>query len=194
MILPRLATPAQLAARTGKPEGDLLVKARLKDASDRFREAVGWNVSRTVDDVVELNGDGGRILLLPVKYVQAVSSVAVDGVTLANPGSYRIDKRNGILERVGAVWPCGLGRIEVTYTHGFDATTLDSETPAGLLHVPGGIQGAVLGMAEIMLNVTPGVASQTVLGDTVQFGTAASVGTTQQWSDAVNHYLIRGGA
>lgn len=193
MALPPLATPEQLAVRAGRPAADPVLNARLRDASRRFREAVGWNVSRTEGELVELNGDGGRILLLPVKYVQAITTVSVDGVELASRG-YRLDKRNGILERVGGVWPRGLARVHVTYSHGFDATTKDDDDPAGLAHVPDGIQGAVLGMAEILLNITAGLASRTVLGDTVQFGAAASVGATQEWTDAVTNYKIRGGA
>lgn len=193
MALPPLATAEQLAVLAGRSPSDLVLKSRLRDASRRFREAAGWDISRTVDDVAELNGDGGRILLLPVKYVQQVATVAVDGVELT-AGSWRLDKRNGILERVGGVWPVGLARVHVTYTHGFDAEERDTETPAGLKHVPDGIQGAVLGMAEILLNVTAGLTSRTVLGDTMQFGAAASVGATQEWTDAVNNYRVRGGA
>lgn len=193
MALPPLATAEQLAVLADRPAVDPVLKSRLRDASRRFREAVGWDISRTEEDVVELNGDGGRILLLPVKYVQAIDAVAVDGVELA-PTAWRLDKRNGILERVGGCWPRGLARVHVTYTHGFDATELDDETPPGLLYVPEGIQGAVLGMAEILLNITAGLTSRTVLGDTMQFGAASSVGATQEWTDAVNNYKIRGGA
>lgn len=193
MALPPLATAEQLAVRAGRSATDPVLKARLVDASRRFREAVHWDVSRTEGDVVELNGDGGRILLLPVKHVQSVAEVAVDGVALATT-AWRLDKRNGILERVGGVWPAGLARVEVTYTHGFDATTKDDQDPPGLRYVPDGIQGAVLGMAEILLNITAGLSSRTVLGDTVQFGAAASVGATQEWTDAVTNHMIRGGA
>lgn len=193
MALPPLATAEQLAIIAGRSAADPVLKSRLRDASRRFREAVGWDVSRTEEDVVELNGDGGRILLLPVKYVQAIDAVAVDGVDLAAT-TWRLDKRNGILERVGGCWPRGLARVHVTYSHGFDATEKDGEDPAGLKNVPDGIQGAVLGMAEILLNITAGLTSRTVLGDTVAFGAAASVGATQEWTDAVNNYKIRGGA
>lgn len=193
MALPPLATAEQLAVVADRPAADPVLKSRLRDASRRFREAVGWDVSRTEEDVVELNGDGGRILLLPVKYVQAIDAVAVDGVELTS-ASWRLDKRNGILERVGGVWPCGLARVHVTYSHGFEAMERDTETPPGLKNVPDGIQGAVLGMAEILLNITAGLTSRTVLGDTVAFGAASSVGATQEWTDVVNNYKIRGGA
>lgn len=193
MALPLLATAEQLAVRTGRSASDPLLKARLKDASRRFREAVHWDVSRTEGELVSLNGDGGSILLLPVKYVSAVTKVAIDEVELA-ADAWRLDKRNGMLQRVGGPWPRGLGRIEVTYTYGFDAEERDDETPPGLKNVPDGIQGAVLGMAEILLNITPGLTSRTVLGDTVQFGSASAVGATQEWTDAVNNYMIRGGA
>lgn len=197
MALPPLATADQLAIRAGRPASDPIVKARLTDASRRFREAVGWDVSRT-EGVHELNGDGGRILLLPVKHIESVVDVVVDGFALvgAGPGrAYRVDRRNGILERCdGGVWPAGLARIEVTYIYGFDADTRDAETPPGLRYVPDGIQGAVLGMAEILLNVTAGLVSRTVLGDTIQYGAASTVGTTQDWAEAVNDYRIRAGA
>lgn len=193
MALPPLATVDQLAIRAGRPASDPLLAARLTDASRRFREAVGWDVSRT-EGAHELNGDGGRILLLPVKHVDTVTSVRVDDVVLVARRDYRVDRRNGMLERVGGVWPSGLGRIEVGYIYGFDAETRDTATPAGLLHVPEGIQGAVLGMAEILLNVTAGLVSRTVLGDTIQFGAASTVGTTQDWAEAVNDYRIRAGA
>ena len=197
MALPPLATADQLAVRANRSASDPIVKARLTDASRRFREAVGWDVSRT-EGAHELNGDGGRILLLPVKHIESVVDVVVDGSTLigAGPGrAYRVDRRNGILERCdGGVWPAGLARVEVTYIYGFDAETRDTETPPGLKNVPDGIQGAVLGMAEILLNVTAGVVSRTVLGDTMQFGAAGTVGTTQDWAEAVNTYRIRAGA
>lgn len=195
MALPPLATVEQLAANIGESASNPKLRARLRDASRRFREAAGWPISRTEEELVELNGDGGRILLLPVMYVEKVDAVSVDGVALAAGTGYRVDRRAGMLERVdGNVWPAGLARVQVTYTHGFDAEEKDDDTPPGLKHVPEGIQGAVLGMAETLLNVVPGVVSRTVLGDTIQFGAASAVGTTQDWANAVTKYRIRGGA
>lgn len=195
MALPPLATVEQLAANVDESPSNPKLKGRLRDASRRFRVAVGWPVSRTEGDVAELNGDGGRILLLPVMYVESVASVRVDGAALPTTGAYRLDRRAGILERCdGQVWPTGLARVEVTYTHGFDAETKDNDDPPGLKFVPEGIQAAVLGMAETLLNTTPGVVSRTVLGDTIQFGAASAVGTTQDWVTTVDAYRIRGGA
>lgn len=194
MALPPLATPEQLASLTGRPAGDQKLRAQLKQASRRFRSAVGYPVSLVENETVELNGTGSRILLLPVLAVVSVSIVEVDGVAVTAGSGYRLDKRSGMLERVGACWPSGLGRVHVTYSHGWDATVKDTEDPPGLKFVPEDIQGAVLDMAQILLNIVLGQQSRTVLGDSVAFGTAASVGTTQDWATAVANHRIRGGA
>lgn len=190
MALPSLATPAALAALTGLSASDPTLVAKLRAASREFRAAVHHDVSLVTDDQVELNGSGSRILMLPDKAVVSVSQVLVDGYEI---DGYRLDKRNGILERRGAVWPRGLGRVHVTYTHGYDSTTVDVDDATVLRYVPEDIQSAVLGLAQIMINTTPGLVSRTVLGDTAQFGTAATVGRTQAWTDAVNNHALRGG-
>lgn len=60
--------------------------------------------------------------------------------------------------------------------------------------LPEDIQGAVLGLSQVLMNMEPGIQSRTVLGDTVSFGRWATVGETQEWSDAVGNYKLRSGS
>ncbi len=199
--LPPLALPSELAGITGRSAGDQNLVGAIRDASRRFRSAVHHDVTLTVGETVEAIGDGSTILLLPAFPVVVDDTheltVTVDGTDLTAFSDFRIDKRRGILERVGyRFWPRGVGRIEVTYSHGYTPALVAAAggLPERLEGIPEDIQGAVLGMAQILLNITPGVASKTVLGDTTQFGAASSVGSTQEWVDAVANYELRYGA
>jgi len=192
MALPVLAVAAELAARTGRPVGDQRLVAALVDASRRFRSAVSHDVSLVTDEL-ELDGSGSRTILLPAAPIVSVTSlVLVTGEVLVDRVHFQIGKRAGLLRRLGGrVWPDALGFAQLTYTHGYDAVTADEDGALSLL--PGDIQGAVLDMAQILMNVTPGVQSKTVLGDTTAFGAAASVGVTQVWTDAVSNYQLHRG-
>lgn len=139
-----------------------------------------------LEETIELSGEGRRSLLLPALPIIRIS-VKIDGSPLVLGTDFGTKKRQGIINKLGGVWPRGNDNIEVTYTHGYDLT-LDE---VGLLQgCPEDIQGAVLGLAEILLNVEAGVQSRTVLGDTIAFGGVATTGSTQEWSDAVANYKI----
>ena len=197
--LPPLASAVELAGLTGLNVGNLKLDAALRDASRRFRGAVHHDVSRVEGETIELDGSGSSVLLLPALPVVSIQSLELLGVPLTLGTHYTLSKRRGILERKGGSWGSELGAVELTYTHGYDATPVAADgateaDPAGSLPgVPGDIQAAVLELAQILLNVDVGVQSKTVLGDTVSFG-AAAVGATQQWSDVVSNYVIHRGA
>lgn len=192
MSSPYLATPAALAARTGLPETDLKLKEKLRAASDRFRAAVHHQVSLVVDDVVYLDGPGSSVLLVPGPIVSITSFVlddgTVDGVPLARNVDYRASRDTGVIKRVYGIWPDQLEFAVLTYTHGYENENTDPDDATRLVGIPDEIQTAVLDMAETMLNIELGVQQRTVLGDSVQFGAASSVGTTQSWTDAVSGY------
>jgi HK97 family phage major capsid protein len=203
--LPPLALVSELAGITGRSPSDQNLVGAIRDASRRFRGAVHHDVTLTVGETVEAIGDGSTILLLPAFPVvidpdatpALLLTVTVDGTELVAGSDYRVDKTRGILERVGyRFWPRGIGRVEVTYSHGYERTVVAAagSDPERLEGVPEDIQAAILGMAQILLNVTPGVQSKTVLGDTTQFGAASSVGATQEWVTAVENYKLRYGA
>jgi hypothetical protein len=177
---PTLARPQALAERSGRPAADATLLARLEDASRRFRSAVHWYVNRRVDEAEVVVGSGSRTLLLPAQNVTAVSGVTVDGVAVP-AGAWRLQRGLSALRLSSGAWPAGAD-VEFVYSYGYADDTIPSD-----------ISSAVLQLAETLLNVTAGLASRTVLGDTMQFGTAATIGATQDWVDAVaNHVVGRG--
>lgn len=195
MPAPLLASAAELSRRVGRPANDMRLLGALQDASRRFRGAVHHEVSRVVDDELELDGAGSRFILLPARPVVSIASLVLaddDATELVAGTDYSIRKREGILRRLsGRVWPNADAFATLTYTHGYDAAI--DPTDGSVPGLPEDIQAAVLDMAQILLNVEPGVQSKTVLGDTVAFGASSATGVTQVWSDAVaNHILHRG--
>lgn len=189
--LPALALAADLATLSGRAATDPKLLKRLDDASARFREAVLHDVTRKVEVDLELDGTRtSRLMLPPPLPIISVEAVEVEGVVL-EPSAYRLSKSAGYLLLLGGrVWPDLPGSVLVSYTHGYDATIVETAGVKKLPGVPDGIQTAVLGLAEMLLNTEAGVASRTVLGDTVQFGAAATVGVTQQWTDTVENYRV----
>lgn len=191
--LPPLANVRELAAITGRDVGDQNLVAALRAASNRFRGRTNHSVSLVTETGAEFDGSGGPSLNLRAIPIVSVAAVRVDGVTL-DPTTYRVSKRSGYLRLRRGIFPALPGIVEVDYSHGYDATApADDATDPSLPGVPGDIQAAVLELAQIMLEVTPGVQSRTVLGDQVVFGAAATVGATQQWVDAVNAYRVAAG-
>ncbi|MGY4859511.1 hypothetical protein [Cryobacterium sp. AP23] len=174
--LPALASVADLATLTGKPATDAKLLLALKRASARFRGAVGHPVSRVSDDVVLLDGDGSRALLLPAAPVIGTTAVEIDGVPITD---YRTSAARGILRRP-AGWPDDLGNVQVTYSHGYD-------------QVPGDIEDAVLEQAELQYKVLAGVQQASLGAQSVTFGVQASVGVTQRWAECVARYQLKDG-
>lgn len=172
-----LADPVELGAALGVDPSDLKLLAALRAASRRFRDQVRRHISRVVDDVVDLDGNGTVSLLLPNAPVVEVSEVLVDGEAFT---AYRFGRRDGRLRRTdGCVWP-DLAPVQVTYTHGYDP-------------VPEGIAEVVLDQAKVIREVLPGVQTLTTGGESVTYGAAATVGVTSQWTAAVEHYQLNRG-
>jgi|GEM_PF-736290 len=185
LLLP-LASAVELAAKTGRTVGDARLVSALREASRRFRSQVHHSLQASEPEVIELSGEGRRSILLPALPILTIS-VKVDGVALVRGTDFGTKKRQGIITKLGGVWPRGYDNIEVTFTHGY---VLTPDADGLLQNCPEDIQGAVLGLAEILLNVDAGVQSRTVLGDTIAFGGVATTGSTQEWSDAVANYKI----
>jgi len=194
VALPLLANPAELATRTGRSAADGTLLAALTAASRAFRGAVRHEVTRRRDVGYQLEGNGSRVLRLPRPFPIEVDDdentfeLAIDG-DLVPADRYRLNRRTGLVHlKPGYVWRSGVD-LTVTYTHGYLAEVGGGGAATGpLLGLPEDIQGVVLERAEIELNVTPGLTSRTVLGDTIQFGGSA-VGTTQKWADVVGVYF-----
>lgn len=195
MPLPALANPAELAVLTGRNAADGNLLAALREASRAFRGAVRHQVTRVRDVDRQLDGNGSRVLVLPRPFPIVVDDdntfeISVDG-ELVPADRYRLNRAEGRITLKGYHWPVPPADIEVTYTHGYDATLPTGDAAAGPLPgVPEDIQGAVLERAQIELNTEHGIQSKTVLGDSTTFGSSA-IGATQRWADVVALYLER---
>lgn len=99
---------------------DPVVQDILDAALVRARNYVGWAVSPVVeDDVLTLDGPGGRRLFLPTAKLVSVSSIVENGSTV-DPSSYvpSADIEQMIYRKNGC-WTREYAGIVVTYTHGF---------------------------------------------------------------------------
>jgi hypothetical protein len=168
-----LADPAVLATRTGLAADDATLLSELRGAAARLRGDVGHHITRVVDDVVELDATGGRVLWLPAAPVTDFA-ISINGRVLTLRTDYTLSRTMGMVKlQPHLTLPNELGAVEVTYTHGWD-----------LDHIPADVSEAVLEAAEIQLNTERGLSARTVLGDTATFGGAA-VGTTETWTRVV---------
>lgn len=172
--LPPLAEAGDLALLLGVPATDGKLLLALARASSRFRGAVRHIVS-LADDVVLLDGNGSQALILPAAPVVGRPDVEIDGQTVTD---FSVS-RSGMLRRAGG-WPDGLGNVQVSYTHGYD-------------EIPGDIQDAVLEQAELQYKILAGVQQASLGAQSVTFGTQASVGVTQRWTDAVTSHMLNRG-
>lgn len=175
-----LADPADLAALTGLPADNSRLVASLLSASRRFAGAVRHPVRLIESDTIVLDGNGTTTLLLPAAPVTAVTSVAVNGETLA-PDTYAWSA-DGLLERADP-WPRARRAVHVVYSHGYDP-------------IPGMVADAVLQAAHIALNTEPGLSTVSVGSMSLSFSTrfgGAVAGATDTWAAAVETYRLNRG-
>jgi hypothetical protein len=172
-----LADISDLATLADSQTDDPKLKLALKRASDRFVASIGWDPSYEEDDSLVLDGTGGDTLLLPVLHVTEINEVRIGEDTATD---WTVNKEAGILRR-SAYWPDELGAITVVCSHGWQET-------------PGAITDAVLEQAETQYRAITGIQSYSLGGRSVTFGSAASIGVTQKWSDAVRRYSLGGRA
>ena len=173
-----LADPAELAAKLGLAADDPELLYELRSASRDFVGAVRHPVMLVVDDDIRLDGPGTTMLHLPCAPVVAVTLVEVDGAAVTD-----FDwSEDGLLERA-AGWARRLRSVRVVYSHGYPV-------------VPADIADAVSQRAEMAINVSPGLSSMTVGGESVTFATryaASVVGVTDTWRRVVEKYRLNRG-
>lgn len=88
----------------------------LEFASALARTHAGWLLTRTVGDTVTLDAEGGTLLFLPSLHVETVTTIVLDGTSLA-ADTYEWSAI-GMLRRT-AGWGTKLRSVAVTYTHGW---------------------------------------------------------------------------
>lgn len=83
------------------------------------RRWCGWHVSPLLQgDEVEVDGPGGRLLVLPTLWLAELTAVVEDGVTL-DVADLEVSKR-GLVRKKSGSWTERFGGITVTMNHGFD--------------------------------------------------------------------------
>lgn len=114
-----LATLGDYQSRYGSSDLDNeTIEALLGDASSIIRQACGGRtISKKVDDVVTLQGNGKCELLLPEWPIISISYVKIEG-EVVDVADYRFRAAGTLLRRL-SLWPYGCD-IEVKYTHGYD--------------------------------------------------------------------------
>lgn len=174
-----LAKPEDLGTLVKLPASDPRVVLALKRASNRFRGAVHYPVHKVVDDSIVLDGDGTPALHLPAAPVTALT-VTVGGRLLTPGVDYQLNRKNGVLRRIGGVWPDALESVAVVYTHGWDT-------------IPGDIEDAVLEQASVQAKQLINVQQESAGSTSVTYGALATVGVTAKWSEAVAKHSLGSG-
>ncbi|MDO3058482.1 MULTISPECIES: hypothetical protein [Mycobacteriaceae] len=162
------------------PETGRLLRAALAAA----RTYCGWHVAPIkTDDMVEIDGPGGRSLILPTLKLVSLAEVreratsyggAVDEVVYA-PAQLEVSRRGIVRKRRGVAgqgpwWTEDLGAITVKMTHGFTADEAEDW------------QGAVLSAVD-RASTMPGGGPFIAIGP-FQYGATASSSAHSQFSDA----------
>ncbi|UXE05156.1 head-to-tail adaptor [Arthrobacter phage Jamun] len=118
--LPPLVTPEEFAAWTGGKiaANDPRVEPLLRGASAGIRRYCGWHVAPVLEETLDGDGPGGRLLILPTGRLLSVVSVDNGGeaVDVAD-----VDKsKSGMLELRSGAWSSRLGAVSVRVRHGWD--------------------------------------------------------------------------
>ena len=91
-------------------------------AAQLIRDYCGWHVAPVLEETITLDGNGTDRILLPSRRVLDVSEVRVGGSSL-DSSSFEWSQ-DGMLKRLGAVWPDSYRAIQVTLRHGYEDSGL----------------------------------------------------------------------
>ena len=178
-----LATPAQLGAFLQQPlaDGDPTALLLLDIASGMARDYLHAQLDAVTGDVVLLDPIDGAFIFLPELPVTAVTLVETfDGTawTTADPATYTVSKRLGIISALpgtGVTWPTNPETWRVTYSHGYSP-------------VPMTIVGTVLGAAARAYSSPAGVDSEKIGGYSVKYSMETG-GFTPSEKRALDRYV-----
>lgn len=84
------------------------------------RRYCGWIVTPPVEEVITVDGPGGRVLSLPTMQLTEVTAVVEDGTALDVTTLRWSVTRGQIYKKSGACWTSAAGAISVSMTHGYE--------------------------------------------------------------------------
>lgn len=105
---------------------DALAVIAIDSACEIIRSYVEQTLNYVANDVVFVDGSGGRGLLLPQIPVVSVGAVQVEGEDAPVDPATMYVTAGGVLYRA-EVWPVGWGNVSVTYSHGYAVFETDVE-------------------------------------------------------------------
>lgn len=170
--LPPLMSVDELQTALGRSYTTNKVSWALAAVSAAIRDWCGWHVFPRASCEVVGTGDG-RLMMLPAIGDVEVDSVSVSGETL-DPSSYEWDGRGAVRLMHGA-FPDRWRSVDVAYVAGLDSAVA--------------IQATVVNTAANYLAMTPGVRSETLGDQSVQY-MGAGVYLTEQDKSALARYKL----
>lgn len=118
--LPPLVTPEDFSAWTGGKiaADDSRVEPLLRGASAGIRRHCGWHIAPVLEETLDGDGPGGRLLILPTGRLLKVLTVdnggeAVDAAAVDT-------SKSGMLELRAGSWSSRFGAVSVRVRHGYD--------------------------------------------------------------------------
>lgn len=117
-------TPSTIS---GTPGVDSSVTQESIDAAvASLRHLAGWHVWPVREDVLRVDSPGDEVIFLPTLRLVELVEVKIDGEAVSLDRLMWSDA--GIVQLKSGRFPRGLGRVEVTFRHGF-------ESPADIIGV-----------------------------------------------------------
>lgn len=161
----------------------------LNAALTTVRRYCGWHVTPVIDETMLVSGPGDLDLILPTLYIQSITSIT-DNDTAIDLTTVDWDNAEpGVLHKNDwKQWSCGLGKIVVELSHGFDDAY---DFQQGVLEF---IDRSTAQVGTVIGNTGP-MSSKKVDDVTYQWGHSPSSpgqnpGAALRMFDGLNHTLL----
>ena len=109
---------------TGDATKEASCAAAIIEATEVIRLYTNQIITQVEDDVLTIDFNYGRKIILPQIPVTEVSEVVEDGTTLTAGEDYALGQ-HGILHQLNRNWKKGIQIIVITYTHGYSQVPQD---------------------------------------------------------------------
>lgn len=163
--------PDDLAHLPGAP----FTQGEIDAAVATVQSAAGWHIAPLVEDqtVVLDVVSGESWLRLPTRKLVSVSEVRdTDTDEVIASSRYRVSFDRGQIVRKTGFWPCGYGRVEVDFTHGYATVPADLLTVIGEAAITSRRDQSVRQQEAGVFSVTYGAGGAAMTGSPLSSGSA----------------------